>query len=138
MFGAPAKLLSDHVCMNFTSTLVEGLCSAFGIQKCRTTACTMCNAMDRWKDSTRHAVPNDWKVGCGQEGSMGTTPPRTSAGLQQYPICCHGVLTPLSHVREVTSPPCRLFLPHDWCKYKSLSCCHLCGRGTKAFQRGLC
>ena len=37
VFGAPAKLLSDHG-VNFTSTLVEELCSAFGIQKCRTTA----------------------------------------------------------------------------------------------------
>ena len=36
-FGAPAKLLSDRA-VNFTSTLVEELCSAFGIQKCRTTA----------------------------------------------------------------------------------------------------
>ena len=35
IFGAPAKLLSDRG-MNFTSTLVEELCSAFGIQKCRT------------------------------------------------------------------------------------------------------
>ena len=33
----PAKLLSDRG-MNFTSVLVEELCSAFGIQKCRTTA----------------------------------------------------------------------------------------------------
>ena len=37
MFGAPAKLLSDQG-MNFTSALVEELCLAFGIQKCRTTA----------------------------------------------------------------------------------------------------
>ena len=36
VFGAPAKLLSDHG-VNFTSMLVEELCSAFGIQKCRTT-----------------------------------------------------------------------------------------------------
>ena len=36
-FGVPAKLLSDRGA-NFTSTLVEELCSAFGIQKCRTTA----------------------------------------------------------------------------------------------------
>ena len=35
--GAPAKLLSNRGA-NFTSTLVEKLCSAFGIQKCRTTA----------------------------------------------------------------------------------------------------
>ena len=37
VFGAPAKLLSDQGA-NFTSALVEELCSAFGIQKCRTTA----------------------------------------------------------------------------------------------------
>ena len=32
VFGVPAKLLSDRG-VNFTSTLVEELCSAFGIQK---------------------------------------------------------------------------------------------------------
>ena len=37
VFGASAKLLSDRGA-NFTSTLVKELCSAFGIQKCRTTA----------------------------------------------------------------------------------------------------
>ena len=37
VFGVPAKLLSDRGA-NFTSALVEELCSAFGIQKCRTTA----------------------------------------------------------------------------------------------------
>ena len=37
VFGAAAKLLSDRGA-NFTSTLVEELCSAFGIQKRRTTA----------------------------------------------------------------------------------------------------
>ena len=37
VFGAPAKLLSDRGA-NFTSALVEELCAAFGIQKCRTTA----------------------------------------------------------------------------------------------------
>ena len=43
VFGAPAKLLSDRD-VNFTSTLVEELCAAFGIQKCRTTAYhTQCN-----------------------------------------------------------------------------------------------
>ena len=36
VFGTPAKLLSDCGA-NFTSTFVEELCSAFGIQKCRTT-----------------------------------------------------------------------------------------------------
>ena len=37
VFGVPTKLLSDRG-TNFTSALVEELCSAFGIQKCRTTA----------------------------------------------------------------------------------------------------
>ena len=37
VFGVPTKLLSDRGA-NFTSALVEELCSAFGIQKCRTTA----------------------------------------------------------------------------------------------------
>ena len=37
VFGVPAKLLSNRGA-NFTSTLVEELCSAFGIQKCKTTA----------------------------------------------------------------------------------------------------
>ena len=37
VFGVPAKLLSDRR-VNFTSALVEELCSTFGIQKCRTTA----------------------------------------------------------------------------------------------------
>ena len=43
VFRAPTKLLSDRGA-NFMSTLVEELCSAFGIQKCRTTAYhTQCN-----------------------------------------------------------------------------------------------
>ena len=37
VFGVPAKLLSDRGA-NFTSALVEELCSTFGIQKCRTMA----------------------------------------------------------------------------------------------------
>ena len=43
VFRVPSKLLSDRGA-NFTSALVEELCSAFGIQKCRTTAYhTQCN-----------------------------------------------------------------------------------------------
>ena len=37
VFGAPVKLLSDRGA-NLMSALVEELCAAFGIQKCRTTA----------------------------------------------------------------------------------------------------
>ena len=37
IFGTPAKLLSDRG-PNFTSALVEEICSAFAIQKYRTTA----------------------------------------------------------------------------------------------------
>ena len=37
VFGAPMKLLSDRGA-NFTCALVEELCAAFSIQKCRTTA----------------------------------------------------------------------------------------------------
>ena len=37
IFGVPTKLLSERG-PNFMSTLVEKLCSAFGIQKCRTMA----------------------------------------------------------------------------------------------------
>ena len=37
VFGTPAKLLSDRGA-NFTSVLVEELCTMFGIQKCQTTA----------------------------------------------------------------------------------------------------
>ena len=37
VFGVPSKLLSYRGA-NFTSALVEELCAAFGIQKCRTTA----------------------------------------------------------------------------------------------------
>ena len=37
VFGTPTELLSDRGA-NFMSALVEELCSAFGIQKCRTTA----------------------------------------------------------------------------------------------------
>ena len=43
VFGAPTKLLSNRGA-NFTSALVEELCSTFGIQKCRTMAYhTQCN-----------------------------------------------------------------------------------------------
>ena len=48
VFGVPTKLLSDRGA-NFTSTLVEELCAAFSIQKCRTTV----SVMDKWNISTK-------------------------------------------------------------------------------------
>ena len=117
VFGTPVKLLSDHG-MNFMSTLVEKLCSAFGIQKCRTT--------------TYHMQCN------GQVERFHQTLFRMIGKLATDPICCHGVLTPLPHICEVTLPPHRLFLPNDWCRYKSPLCSCLCGRGAEVLQRGLC
>ena len=52
IFGTPAKLLSDRGA-NFMSALVEELCSAFGIQKCRTTAYhAQCNGQVERCDQT--------------------------------------------------------------------------------------
>ena len=43
VFGTPVKLLSDHG-VSFTSTFVEELCSAFGIQGCGMAMChAQCN-----------------------------------------------------------------------------------------------
>ena len=57
VFGAPAKLLSDQAA-NFTSILVEELCSAFGIQKCRTTAYhVQCNGkMEHFHQTLFHMI----------------------------------------------------------------------------------
>ena len=57
VFGALAKLLSDRGA-NFTSTLVEELCSAFGIQKCRTTAYyAQCNGqVERFHQTLFHMI----------------------------------------------------------------------------------
>ena len=57
VFGVPAKLLSDRGA-NFTSVLVEELCSAFGIQKCRTTAYhTQCNGqVERFHQTLFHMI----------------------------------------------------------------------------------
>ena len=45
VFGVPVKLLSDCG-VSFTSTLVEELCSAFGIQGCGMAAChAQCNGL---------------------------------------------------------------------------------------------
>ena len=54
---APTKLLSDRG-VNFTSALVEELCAAFGIQKCRTTAYhTQCNGqVERFHQMLFHMI----------------------------------------------------------------------------------
>ena len=57
VFGVPAKLLSNRG-VNFTSTLVEELCAAFGIQKCRTTAYhAQCNGqVERFHQMLFHMI----------------------------------------------------------------------------------
>ena len=56
-FGAPAKLLSDRGA-NFTSALIEELCAAFSIQKCRTTAYhAECNGqVERFHQTLFHMI----------------------------------------------------------------------------------
>ena len=136
VFGAPAKLLSNQGGELHIYTSWRALLSIWHSKM--QDYCIPCAMQWTGGKISPNSVQNDWKVGCRQEGSMGTTSPWTSAGLQQYLICCHRVLTPLPHVWEVTSPPSRLFLPHNWCKYKSPLCPHLCGRGAEVLQRGLC
>ena len=57
VFGAPTKLLSNRG-VNFTSALVEELCAAFGIQKCRTTAYhAQCNGqVERFHQTLFHMI----------------------------------------------------------------------------------
>ena len=82
------------------STLVEELCSAFGIQKCRTTAYhAQCNGQ---VEHFHQTVSHDWQV----IGSMGATPTRAPAGLQQHPVGGDWLFTTLSDVWEASAPPC--------------------------------
>ena len=53
VFGAPAKLLSDRGA-NFTSTLVEELCSAFSVSRSEGPQLTMLSVTGRWSISIRH------------------------------------------------------------------------------------
>ena len=41
-----------------------------------------------------------------QEGSVGVTPARAPAGLQQHPVCGDWLFTALPDVWKVSSPPC--------------------------------
>ena len=70
VFGLPAKLLSDRG-MNFTSGLVEELCSAFGIQKCRTTAYhAQCNRqVERFHQTLFHMIG---KLSCDKQAYNST------------------------------------------------------------------
>ena len=102
VFGAPAKLLSDRGA-NFTSSLVEELCSAFGIQKCRTMAYhAQCNGQVECLHQTLFCMI----VILQQEGSMGATPTRAPAGLQQHPVSSDQLFTTLPDVWEASMPPC--------------------------------
>ena len=135
VFGAPAKLLSDQGA-NFISTLVEELCSAFGIQKCRTTAYHIqCNGqVERFHQTLFRMIG---KLAADKKAQWEQHLPEL---LQAYNSTQSAVTGYSPHylIWEATPPPSRLFLPHNWCKYKSPSCPHLCGRGARALQRGLC
>ena len=104
VFGAPAKLLSDRG-TNFTTTLAEELCSAFGIQKCRTMAYhAQCNGQGGAFPSD--TISHDWQVILQQEGSMGATPTGAPAGLQQHPVSGDWLFAALPDVWEASVPPC--------------------------------
>ena len=114
VFGTPTKLLSDCGA-NFTSALVEELCSAFGIQKCRTTT-YHAQCMGRWKDFTRHYFEwlENWPRTKRLNGSI-TSPswhrPITAQDQQLWGI--HPITSCLGDGQD--SP--LIFFPHDRCRY---------------------
>ena len=60
VFGVPLKLLSDHS-TNFTSTLLEELCSAFGIPGCETATChAQCNGQAERFHQTLFQMIGKW------------------------------------------------------------------------------
>ena len=98
VFGVPAKLLSNRGA-NFTSTLVEELCSAFSIQKCRTTAYhAQCNGqvecfhqmLFRMIGKLSHDKKAQWEQHL----------------LQQHPVHGDQLFVTLPDVWEASSPPC--------------------------------
>ena len=107
----PAKLLSDRGA-NFTSALVEELCSAFAIQKCRTTAYhAQCNGqVERFHQTLFRMIG---KLSADKKAQWELHLPEL---LQAYnSTCIHGdgIFTPPPHVWEMTTPPCRIFLPNN-------------------------
>ena len=93
----PTKLLSDRGA-NFTSALVEELCAAFGIQKCRTTAYhTQCNGqVERFHQMLFHMIG---KLACDKKAQWEQHLPEL---LQAY----NSTRSALSDVWEASSSPC--------------------------------
>ena len=79
VFGAPAKLLSDWGA-NFTSVLVEELCTTFSIQKCWTTTYhSQCNR--KFEHFSPDALQNDMQACLRQEGAVGATLAWAASGI---------------------------------------------------------
>ena len=99
VFGAPMKLLSDRS-VNLTSALVEELCAAFGIQKCRTTAYhTQCNVqVECFHQMLFHMIG---KLACDKKAQWEQHLPEL---LQAYNST--QLFTTLSDVWEASSSPC--------------------------------
>ena len=125
VFRVPTKLLSNRGA-NFTSTLVKDLCSAFGIQKCRTTAYhAQCNGQVEHFHQTLFCMQAITQ----QEDSVGATPARAPAGLQQHPVGGDRLFAALPDVWEVSLPPCQLLFPDGECLRVLPSCASICDGG---------
>ena len=82
VFGAPAKLLTNR---GATSTLVEELCSAFGIQKCRTTAYhAQCNGQVECFHQTLFCIIG--KLSHDKKAQWEQHLPELLQALQQHPV----------------------------------------------------
>ena len=135
VFGTPAKLLSDHGA-NFTSALVEELCSTFGIQKCRTTAYhPQCNGqVERFHQMLF------WMIGKLAVDKKAHWEQHLSELIQAYNSTRSTVTGYSPHyldVWEETLPPCWFFLPHHRHECMPLLSPHVCRRGVRVLQRSL-
>ena len=111
IFGAPAKLLSDREA-NFTLALVEELCSAFGIQKCRTTTYhAQCNGqVERFHQTLFKMIG---KLSADKKAQWELHLPELLQAYNSTRSAVTGYSPPLPHVWETTTPPCRFFLPYN-------------------------